>query len=334
MEFHSDLAVMRSWLESGHNGSKGAEWQFLKNLCNETIQRVDCEPWQRALTREEIFGEEDTGSENPKSKENRLREISKRSLLFYEKGLPLYRQKVSEAGLERILVVRENIGGGSGNPTTYYLESVPFDGEIGSILPAPTDVRSDKIVYRKSDSENIKLNWKGSLSFGRGGIKRPQWRWWLFLSSLLFQILFIALSVIVVFLELSLTPDSPVTSSNLRSLLMAALIGWFFYFFHIRSWLTLTDRKMMILHPGEHLKNSERPAQVEKVHDPDNGDFAQYKVVRYESSCQICGGPVEIQDGGKAWPDRFVGKCTNSPLEHVYSFDRFTMRGKLLRHDF
>lgn len=42
---------------------------------------------------------------------------------------------------------------------------------------------------------------------------------------------------------------------------------------------------------------------------------------KYSARCTRCDSAVEISEGGRAFPDRLVGRCRRSPREHVYSFD-------------
>lgn len=42
---------------------------------------------------------------------------------------------------------------------------------------------------------------------------------------------------------------------------------------------------------------------------------------RYTSTCPRCGGNIQLFDGGKAFPERIVGRCSRSGREHVFSFD-------------
>jgi hypothetical protein len=57
---------------------------------------------------------------------------------------------------------------------------------------------------------------------------------------------------------------------------------------------------------------------------------ARFSLVRFYSSCAICRGTLEIRDGGRGWPGRLVGRCSDSPREHVFSFDPVTRTGRLL----
>lgn len=57
----------------------------------------------------------------------------------------------------------------------------------------------------------------------------------------------------------------------------------------------------------------------------------EFSVVRHWGICPICSAEVDLEDGGKAFPDRLVGRCHDAPLEHVFSFDPVQLVGAPLR---
>lgn len=59
----------------------------------------------------------------------------------------------------------------------------------------------------------------------------------------------------------------------------------------------------------------------------------EFSVVRHWGICPICSAEVDLDDGGKAFPDRLVGRCHDAPLEHVFSFDPVRLTGRGLRTD-
>jgi hypothetical protein len=67
----------------------------------------------------------------------------------------------------------------------------------------------------------------------------------------------------------------------------------------------------------------ERPADEEP--------YRVLRLVRYSAKCAVCGETVHLADGKREFPGRLVGRCSEQPREHVYSFDRHTRIGKPLR---
>src|SRR3546814_6576586 len=62
-------------------------------------------------------------------------------------------------------------------------------------------------------------------------------------------------------------------------------------------------------------------------------DISIFKVVRYQSNCGICGADVDLQDGGKAWPDRRSEEHT-SELQSLMriSYAVFCLKKKKQEH--
>jgi len=62
-----------------------------------------------------------------------------------------------------------------------------------------------------------------------------------------------------------------------------------------------------------------------------DGDLRLIRLVRYSAPCPICGTTIYLDKGEPDFPRRLVGRCNESPREHVYSFDRVTQKGSVLR---
>lgn len=50
--------------------------------------------------------------------------------------------------------------------------------------------------------------------------------------------------------------------------------------------------------------------------------------VIYEGKCPLCTNKVEIIQGKGRFKGRLIGECTESPREHVFSFDHVTKVGR------
>ena len=55
-----------------------------------------------------------------------------------------------------------------------------------------------------------------------------------------------------------------------------------------------------------------------------------FQLVRHHATCPICSGEVDVPDGGRSFPGRLVGRCSESPLEHVFSFVPVVLQGQWL----
>lgn len=74
----------------------------------------------------------------------------------------------------------------------------------------------------------------------------------------------------------------------------------------------------------------------------DNADMEMYKgdskfritrITAFQSVCPICSAQIQIDYGKPDHKELLVGRCRESPLAHVYSFDRDTLKGFFLGHE-
>ena len=55
------------------------------------------------------------------------------------------------------------------------------------------------------------------------------------------------------------------------------------------------------------------------------------RLVKYAATCPTCKAQVLLDKGEPDFPRRIVGRCHESPREHVFSFDRVSQTGYRLR---
>lgn len=58
--------------------------------------------------------------------------------------------------------------------------------------------------------------------------------------------------------------------------------------------------------------------------------YKKVKLTKYVALCPICNAKVELARGEPDFPRRVIGRCKESPREHVFSFDRVTKLGSFL----
>ena len=66
-----------------------------------------------------------------------------------------------------------------------------------------------------------------------------------------------------------------------------------------------------------------------------NGDskFRITRITAFQSVCPICSAQIQIDYGKPDLKELLVGRCRESPLAHVYSFDMNTLKGFFLGHE-
>jgi hypothetical protein len=76
---------------------------------------------------------------------------------------------------------------------------------------------------------------------------------------------------------------------------------------------------------------------TDKIRKSTDRPIRKIQLVSYWATCPICkenlkrNVRIELKKGGKEFPNRLIGCCSESPAEHIYSFDRITRIGKHLR---
>jgi hypothetical protein len=121
----------------------------------------------------------------------------------------------------------------------------------------------------------------------------------------------------------------PVTIRELTLLLSLFGIPYLIWTVVIRPSIRLFDDRIVLAH--DLLINfKEKSAQFELLKD---GELRLIRLVRYSADCPLCGATLYLEEGAPDYPRRLVGRCHESPREHVFSFDRVTRKGKSLRNN-
>ena len=139
---------------------------------------------------------------------------------------------------------------------------------------------------------------------------------------------FVALVWIVGYLNLRIA--RPLTTADLSYLAMAITLTWLTRKC-LKPLLTLHIDRVTVV-PDVMLSLDQMHGQFNQVRDmTKKGASGWFSVVRYSGNCPICSGEVEVLDGGAEFRGRLVGRCSDSPREHVFSFDPVLLAGRSLR---
>jgi len=66
------------------------------------------------------------------------------------------------------------------------------------------------------------------------------------------------------------------------------------------------------------------------VKRPNGKAYRTLQFVKFQATCPICDGEIDIEKGKYLFKGRLIGLCKESPREHVFSFDHVTKKGLLL----
>lgn len=226
----------------------------------------------------------------------------------------IYRNRLSEGLGGRLLALRLH----EGSPQKYRLELV--DAALETV---PFRLAGSVIRYRLSD-EGSRLSWLGKLHHPGVGTSRDHYRKWLFLTPFLVAVL----SALLVTIAGGLITVGSLHGAQFRLFDYLAITGFgaLLAFGIWTRWGRLFDDRVLLLGLND-LEGSTEGV----VLDRERVEGKSFMVLRrYVAPCPICSATVRLASGTPDFKRRIVGRCEESPREHVYSFDRVTLEGGFL----
>lgn len=218
----------------------------------------------------------------------------------------------------------------SGTPATEEAGHAPHENEspaISSASPAsqiPPAAQGSNIEYSQ---ETVQLSCFGKLMFRRNPIRLKSVPGmlifgWATVAAILATVLWI-----VTLLGLVL-PKNQGSVHYLYTLVTGIGMAWLLWNLGAKPWFDLVDDRIRMA-DEIWTSMSQRQAQFELIRR-DEGRYLQ--LVHYVSSeCPICAAKIHVESGRREFAHRLVGRCSESPREHVFSFDRTTLKGYPLR---
>lgn len=225
------------------------------------------------------------------------------------------------------LGVFPSIAKAEGRQSVYYLTAVPLPGDVASSSePVPLDpFPADTLRYEADLS--LKLSGIGRLLFSEG-MRWTNRKRWGFLS----WNLTILLSAGILILGTWISTANSTTPLSARDLLLIAalIVAPLATLRYLEQSLQLFEDRI-VLASELLLAWREDGATIEVVRSGREETPNTLLVRRYTATCLVCGSMVKLDKGDPDFPGRIVGRCTESPREHVFSFDRVTRSGIALR---
>lgn len=275
----------------------------------------------------------DSGIRNPTAWTGRNFAILEKAWSEKEEGLI---QRAQHARIPWLPVVWKNKSiGGQGNESLYLIRAIATNDveikESADEVNIPedstplTDCSSDAKSPTSTDityfcDDRLDVGW-----FAKNFVVRSEISGWHGIAFWLIWALFaLLLTVVVTGMAYAVTIDT----SPLKplSILFVSAVAWGLY---------ITFAPVFQVHD---IKVTKAPWWLALKHwdallewrEPPRHSHSAILMTRYSGECPICGGTVSIYPGGKLYPGRLVGKCWDSPREHVYSFDHITRTGNHL----
>ncbi|AMK79378.1 MULTISPECIES: hypothetical protein [Methylomonas] len=320
------IQCLIDWLDSEPSDEKGH--RILRALAQESLKKAEFEESKRRFTADAIVAAigETLESAEPKKWIDWPGSLKK----YCETREPQIIEFARKRGLPRYPKPdRKSTKGGPGRHTTFYIKAEPVP-DIMEEEQSIEDMRTGgktadlQVNYQMTALGEVKPSWIASWLFRRGQIELRQWHVWVLLGWLATIAGFALLIAYAGWLSLSV--PRPVTTQDLTLLISIFVIPYGSWVTIIKPWILLLDDRIVVAH--ELFTNFyEQSAQFELLRD---GDLRVVRLVRYSAPCPICGATIYLEKGEPDYRRRLVGRCYESPREHVFSFDRITRCGRLL----
>lgn len=212
--------------------------------------------------------------------------------------------------------------GGSGRTTLYTIEALPLIKQ-----PARTLATSEADIHYIRET-TPKPAWWARWFFSKE-IHLTGWRRVLFLTPAMLSLFAALIIFLSVWISLAYQEYLP-ANRILTSILTAGI--FIFLAWRLVTGVGRLGDKRIIMAPDILINFREYGVQLELTRiDTTPGTASRLGLVRYAAICPICGARVQVDSGGREFHRRLVGRCQESPDEHVFSFDRVTRSGKNLR---
>lgn len=220
-------------------------------------------------------------------------------------------------------IKKRDSGGGAGNKSGYML-----DCRWVSEIPLDETKKADDFDVTYIAAAKIApswwTRWLFSHDYAAGG-----WRKALLVGAPIAAFIVLGLLGSLLFAVLGQS-RGPVMTQDLLLALMIVVVYWL-----CRRIIFGLDRLMddrIMLAPDHLVGLNEFGVCLELTGRPGEKKGPRVlSLVKYAAECPICGAEILLEKGEPDFPRRLVGRCQESPREHVFSFDRAFKAGYQLR---
>ncbi|PPC86948.1 MAG: hypothetical protein CTY37_04695 [Methylotenera sp.] len=298
------------------HGLNNQSFEIINYLANETIERISQKQdgWQ--FTNEAIY-----------------KAIVGNKAADYSSWFSRYWKKVDEIsrigledfarenGYKHFAWIEKKSGGGSGNQSLYFLAEKPVQANVKQSL---TNLKSD-INY--IEITNVSPSWWAKWLFNQGN-SATGWR------KMIYVLYPIAELIVVFILGSFLWIIAMLNKNPLNAQHVALFLFIIILLLYVRNtlikWSKIVEDRI-VMASDNLLSWGEHDVCLDLVTSPDKKTKI-LRLVKYASKCPICETEIILDKGEPDFPRRIVGRCKESPREHVYSFDRVTLSGNKLRY--
>lgn len=221
-------------------------------------------------------------------------------------------------------IEKRESNGGAGNQALICLVALPIPGSSAQGAKKLPEHDIDYIP-----AEKLKLSWWARWLFDKNHVAEGWRKWMLVWPNLLW---FGIVGLLGVFLLWAMSQSaSPLSTQHTIVLIYIGLLAWYARYLVDRFCRLVDDR---IVPASEYMVGFKEFGVCLELFKPEgsNADTPKRaRMIKYAGTCPICTAQVLLDKGEPDFPRRIVGRCQESPREHVFSFDRATRTGYRLR---
>jgi hypothetical protein len=248
-------------------------------------------------------------------------------------------------------------GGGNGNPNLYYIdyEELGFSKNTEKQENFNKDEKYSESIETQENIDNGNFpeecidndySLKDHISYFVEHIKLPRITNWIYnyeFSGFRFGIeitAFLFLWTITIIIGIYVGYVFFYSSFSISDFKIISLYAFIAFLFKIK-WDCISRRIIVIspplTAPSKFIVTQLECIATDEIRERTGNPIRKIQLVSYWATCPICKNTlqrnvrIDINNGGKEFHHRLIGRCAESPTEHVYSFDRVTLIGKPLR---
>lgn len=310
------------------SGAKNKCYQLMKAIGTLTLNDIERSDSNYQYTVNKILDEIDNPERYPQESDtnnvNRYFSALSENVLKHQADI---KRIAIENNLEAVPSFVKITGGGRNNYTTYHLAPIRLSDSEKLSEPV-NDLDNNEIRYSLETIENLPkwLRWMNN--FELSGIRMKV------LASLAIMVMICSLLLLLFFMIIFQSPESTVLTISRVFISISIIIFFISSPFRL---LYLCVKNRIIAAPDLLVPHTLGNAQLEcfatdKIRESTGRPVRKIRMVSFVSACPLCKARIEVEKAGKEFHHRLIGRCSESPIEHVYSFDRILLRGKALRH--
>lgn len=306
----------------------GKAYDCLKIMCEDTLKAINSGNDEKITFSRFVL--KARFDEKCPDEQSDLKEIQK---WINDKRLNTFLALITEAKndsfseLGYVPVVKNNgSNGGKGNEKLYWLDIEKLPESVDNLPDKNDDVDIGRITYIRADPSAINASLFFRLIFKQGELKNRSLRGVVLAIVIFGSFIFGVLYILCVALVL-VRKGQTYTSFDLLIILAIGLCAWNFVTRWFMPIVNLPEQRV-IKAPLGFLALSELDAEIEMYRDNHKNQITIF--TRFTSVCPICAADIVLRDGKPDQKAPLVGRCVESPYDHVYSFDRVTLKGKYL----